>query len=257
VAGSPVTDTLYQGSYSLTANPSIAGNLIFQAVDARNGDPDILAIYSVNGALNWSVTPVRVNDDAINNGIGQDMSWGAFSANGIYAVAWRDRRNGITNDTSNYEVYSSVSLDGGVSFKPNYCLSSAPSPFINVIRGNDFLGVALNNTSLFSAWSDNRNSSPNKEDIYVRKESLITLTSINNILSQDVLFDVYPNPTNGTVHINTNNQKIKNIKLFNIQGEFLQEYFTNDFSVINLSNGMYFIIVETNKSTFTTKLIKK
>lgn len=35
--------------------------------DSRNGDPDIFLTRSTNGGNNWS-TPVRVNDDAINNG---------------------------------------------------------------------------------------------------------------------------------------------------------------------------------------------
>jgi len=255
VTGSQITDTLYQGSYSLSANPTIAGNLIFQAVDARNGDADILSLYSTNGGQNWSSTPIRVNDDAISNGFGQDMSWGTFSPNGIYAVAWRDRRNGITNDTSDFEVYTSISVDGGQSFGPNFCLSSMPSPFINQIRGNDFLGITLNNSDVFVAWSDYRTKTPNKEDIYFRKESLNLLNSNNDYYLKKPLQYVYPNPATETVYINTNNEKIINIEILNIKGEIIQECFTNNFSVTNLPKGIYYINVKTTKSTFTNKLI--
>jgi hypothetical protein len=257
VTGSGITDSLYQGSYSLSANPVVAGNLIFQAVDARNGDPDILAVYSTNSGQNWNVTPFRVNDDAINNGIGQDMSWGEFTPNGVYALSWRDRRHGIPNDTSGYEIYTSISTDGGSSFKPNYCLSSAFSPFINIIRGNDFLGVGLNNTDLFAVWSDNRNKYPNKEDIYLRKVSLSTLGSIKNLASQNFLICVYPNPTNGAVNISSEKQEIRIIKLYNAEGDFIREYFKNDFSVSDLPAGIYYIIAETERSTFFNKLIKQ
>jgi len=68
---------------------------------------------------------------------------------------------------------------------------------------------------------------------------------------------VYPNPTSGAVHVNTNNQKIKNIKLFNMQGQLIQEYFTNDFSVANLSSAVYFVTIQTDKFTLTNKLIKQ
>jgi hypothetical protein len=68
---------------------------------------------------------------------------------------------------------------------------------------------------------------------------------------------VYPNPTSGTVHINTSNSKIKSIKLFNLQGQLIQEYFTNDFSVANLPSGIYSINTQTDKSTFISKLIKQ
>ena len=34
--------------------------------DSRNGDPDILLIWSGDGGTTWSA-PVRVNDDAVGN----------------------------------------------------------------------------------------------------------------------------------------------------------------------------------------------
>ena len=68
---------------------------------------------------------------------------------------------------------------------------------------------------------------------------------------------IYPNPTNGVVHLDIAGQKIKSIKLYNIQGVFVQEYFMNDFSVSNHANGIYFIIIQTDKSTYTNKLVKQ
>ncbi len=255
VSGSQITDTLYQGSYSLSANPTIAGNIIFQAVDARNGDADILSLYSTNGGQNWSNAPIRINNDAINNGFGQDMSWGAFSPNGIYAMAWRDRRNGVTNDTSDFEIYTSISIDGGQSFIQNFCLSSMPSPYINQIRGNDFLGITLTNTDMFVAWSDYRIKTPNKEDIYFRKENLSLLNINNDFDLKNTMQCVYPNPANETVNINTNNEKIINVIILNNQGKIIQKYYSNNFSVTGLPKGIYFITVRTTSSIYTNKLI--
>ena len=68
---------------------------------------------------------------------------------------------------------------------------------------------------------------------------------------------IYPNPTNGIVHVDCTNQNIKCIKLFNLQGVFVQEYFTNDFTVSNHAPGTYFIVVQTDKSIFTNKLVKQ
>ncbi len=257
VSGSGITDSLYKGGYSLAVNPVNQDNLVFTVTDGRNGDPDILSLYSMDGGQTWNTTPIRVNDDSISNGAGQDMMWSNFSPNGIYGVAWRDRRNGITNDTSDFEIYTSISLNGGISFCPNYCLSSSPSPYINITNGNDFIGVTLNNNYLFTAWSDNRDNNPNQEDIYVRKENISTITRINNPISQSIWFNIYPNPVNGTVHINTNNQPVKNIRLFNIYGKLIREYSTNNLSVSTLPNGVYYIIIETNVSTFTRKFVKQ
>lgn len=67
---------------------------------------------------------------------------------------------------------------------------------------------------------------------------------------------IYPNPTNGIVHVDNVNQKIKNIKLYNLKGQPIEEFFTNDFSVKNLTPEIYFIVIQTDKLTFTTKLVK-
>ena len=256
ISGSAITDTLYQGSYSLSANPANANNLVFQVTDARNGDPDILTVNSMNGGQTWSSIPVRVNDDAIGNGIGQDMSWGAFSPNGVYAVAWRDRRNGLPNDTSNFEVYTSVSLDGGLSFRPNFCLSSSASPFINILRGNDFLGIGLSNTELFANWSDNRNAALNKEDIYARTENINLLTSLNEISSTNFLMTIYPNPNNGELSLKINIKS--NLKIYNLSGN---EIFSSEINFgvskikINLAEGIYFVELENAQGTFTEKMV--
>jgi len=68
---------------------------------------------------------------------------------------------------------------------------------------------------------------------------------------------IYPNPTNGIVHVGISNQKIKSIKLYNLRGDFIEEFFKNDFSVSNLTNGIYFINIQTDKSTFVNKLVKQ
>lgn len=76
-----------------------------------------------------------------------------------------------------------------------------------------------------------------------------------NHLENSIL--IYPNPSNGIVHVGNDNQKIKSIKLYNLQRGFIEEFFTNDFSITNLSAGIYFVIIQTDKSTFANKLIKQ
>ena len=45
---------------------------------------------------------------------------------------------------------------------------------------------------------------------------------------------IYPNPTNDMVHVAPFSQKIKHIRLYNLQGGFMKEFFTGDFSVSDL-----------------------
>ena len=68
---------------------------------------------------------------------------------------------------------------------------------------------------------------------------------------------VYPNLTNGTVHLNNDGQTIKNVKMYNPQGKLIKEFFSNNFSISNIASGTYYIVTQTSKSTFTNKLIKK
>jgi acetyl esterase/lipase len=80
-------------------------------------------------------------------------------------------------------------------------------------------------------------------------------TGFRNSNNSQLNFILYPNPANNVVHVTTGNQKIKSIKLFNLQGVLIQDYFTNDFSVSNLPNGIYFIKVEADNFILTKKLI--
>lgn len=214
-ANAAITDTLYQGSYSLSANPANASNIVLQFTDQRNGDPDIESQFSVDGGITWSAVQ-RVNDDAMGNGVGQDMSWSAFSSSGIFAIAWRDRRNFGTSSQDSFEVFTAVSTDGGISFFPNYQFSSAPSPFINIQRGNDFIGVGLNSNTLFSDWCDRR--TPNNE-IFFRGESLsLIASSENNLSSSHIFARVYPNPSGSEIEIYDLNNRKYDLAVFDVSG---------------------------------------
>jgi hypothetical protein len=83
------------------------------------------------------------------------------------------------------------------------------------------------------------------------------ITSVPEVSDFEDAMLIYPNPTHGIVHVSLENQKIKSIKLYNLQGAFIEEFFTNDFSVSMLTAGIYYIKVQTDKSTFTQKLVKQ
>lgn len=85
----------------------------------------------------------------------------------------------------------------------------------------------------------------------------VLLSSDPTVIQENDMLSVYPNPTSGNVRINISNEKIKVIKLLNLQGQLMREYFTNDFSIADLPNAVYFITTQTDKSTFTIKLIKQ
>ena len=71
------------------------------------------------------------------------------------------------------------------------------------------------------------------------------------------LITVYPNPTNGLVHIEIPHQNIQNIKVYDLQGQLIKETKQSPFNLSNYSNGPYFIKAQTNQGIYTYKLIKQ
>lgn len=95
----------------------------------------------------------------------------------------------------------------------------------------------------------------------VAQELLSTIVNnpvgINEISSAQENVSIFPNPTSGNIHVNIIGQKLQSIKVYNLTGELLQVHFTTEFSIANLPSGIYFVTTQTDKSTFTNKLIKQ
>ena len=85
----------------------------------------------------------------------------------------------------------------------------------------------------------------------------IPSTSVPEVADVENSIRVYPNPATDIVHLSNVNSKIKSIRLYTQQGKLIQEFFTNDFSVSTLAAGIYFIRIQTDKSSVTSKLVKR
>ena len=266
VVGSGITDTLYQGSYVLSANPVLAGNIVFTYTDQRNGDPDILSVHSTNGGVTWTSTPVRVNDDAISNGVGQDMCWAGFSATGKYAVSWRDRRNTGGTSSSPFEVFTTVSTDGGVSFKTNHNMNSTPSPFINIQKGNDFIGVCLDDNFVYNNWCDLRTGNT---EIFINKTAMAVFTDISEKENMNVMqLNVFPNPTseNATMTFHVIKKQYLQIVLFDVQGKLVKIIASQNFNegeqqikvnTFDIKEGSYLVRIQTEDQQVVSATLLK
>lgn len=85
-----------------------------------------------------------------------------------------------------------------------------------------------------------------------------TVTSVKPIAGNS--FEVYPNPTNGLITIQSEN--IKGITVRNILGSTLKTYkfqavSSKQLDLSDLQSGVYFISVDTGNGIYTSKLIKK
>ncbi|HEY6626484.1 MAG TPA: sialidase family protein, partial [Ignavibacteriaceae bacterium] len=128
-----------------------------RGVSPAGSDPDIVLIRSTNGGTNWS-TPVRVNNDLINNGKDQYYPWCTVDqATGQLMLVFYDSRD-VVNSQAN--VYMARSQNGGATFE-NFKVSDqahTPAPISGLAGGyaGDYIGVAAYNNAAYPLWADNR-----------------------------------------------------------------------------------------------------
>ena len=122
-------------------------------------DADICFSSSANNGSLWSA-PVRVNDDALNNGKQQFLPRITIDqTTGKIMIVYYDTRDFLANDSCN--IYMAVSADGGNTFS-NIKISDhshRPAPLAGYADGyySDYVSVTAQNDVVHPFWTDNRN----------------------------------------------------------------------------------------------------
>lgn len=86
-------------------------------------------------------------------------------------------------------------------------------------------------------------------------EYTISTAGINNDLSE-VNLHVFPNPTSQILNID-NEGEIEAVSIYNTLGELIQTETKKNFSVENLSSGMYILQIKTKNGTYSKRFIKE
>lgn len=113
------------------------------------------------------------------------------------------------------------------------------------------IGYQTNNNSIFYS---------------IEQEIFAAIENYGNIISctqtagfeqiQEGFTLIYPNPTNGLVTIEIQNQTIQGIQVYDLQGELIKETAESQFDLSNFPNGTYFIKAKTENDYHNYKLIK-
>lgn len=83
-------------------------------------------------------------------------------------------------------------------------------------------------------------------------------TSIADI--DELNIKIYPNPTSGFIHFESENTEIENIQIYDLTGKLIitKTGFENkEIDLSGISSGVYLVKINTNKKSFTTKIIKE
>jgi len=232
-------------AYCIAADAKRNGNVAFTWIDERYGDADVFLKKSTDYGKTWTL-PLRINDDSTKNGIEQDQVWMNYSLNGNLAIAWRDRRLSGKGDTVNFSIFSTISTDGGDNFALNKLMSTISSPYLNLPKGNSFIGVAISNNSMHSTWADLRTGDI---EIYYSKRELSTSVEETHKLSDGI--NIYPNPANLIFNLVYNGSlffpfsyEISDLNGNVIKRDLLQYH---QVDVSNLSQGTYFLKLISNE----------
>lgn len=136
------------------------------------GDLDVALLRRPAGAAVWSA-PVRVNDDAVGNGLIQRLPGLSVSRTGQVELLWHDRRHPYPGQTMEDYYYASSS-DGGATFGPNRRVTDRTRNLGVGLTGGVTGGfywpalVSLGDGRSLAAWGDSRegNFHTNTEDVY-------------------------------------------------------------------------------------------
>ena len=196
----PTADSLLKNGICISSNPIDTNNLIMISPSEVFGEPDVIS-YNTHDAGNTWNGPTRINDDMKGAyDTCHDLNWGSFTPNGTYAVVWRDRRNTGKGDSAAFQIYGSTSNNGGDSFNANFRISDTISPPVYLEHGDDFLGCAASDSSVYALWSDMRTG---KENTFFNATSFSKIpTGIVSVSNNPaVTVEAYPNPFHNETNI--------------------------------------------------------
>ena len=157
-------------------------------------DPDIILHRSTDGGQSWS-GPIRVNQDAVNNGVTQYFPGIDVDKTGAVNIIFYDDRNTTTDSTG---VFLARSTDGGDTWA-EYEISDhnfKPAPIGGLGQGyqGDNIDITSTGTKLWPVWMDN---STGIYQIWTAPVDIASLNSVEEELSVDSrqsLVRAYPNP---------------------------------------------------------------
>jgi hypothetical protein len=162
------------------------------------------------------------------------------------AIAWRDRRLSGKGDTVSFSIFSTISTDGGDNFAPNKLMSTISSPYLDLPKGNSFIGVAMSNNSMHSTWADLRTGDI---EIYYSNREIVTSVEETHQLCDGI--ELFPNPANSFIIIDFDKSMFvpNYYEIYELSGNLVKtkNLQNSQVNVSSLIEGTYLIILFNEK----------
>ncbi|MCX6162128.1 MAG: T9SS type A sorting domain-containing protein [Ignavibacteriae bacterium] len=163
--------------------------IVYTGKGTGTDNADIFFVKSTNYGANWSA-PLKLNDD--NTSGDQWMAAISVDKSGKIYIVWYDSRIDPQNFMT--QLYGTVSTNGGVSFVPDFPVSTTPFNPVNAFMGHYISVSAIGNTAIAS-WTDARNNNSGGYVGYLPDYAMTVAPEIINLGSNDSLTAVIKIPS--------------------------------------------------------------
>lgn len=122
---------------------------------------------------------------------------------------------------------------------------------------NDNFGnsVAISNQHAVVGTNNEYNDNPDSAYVFMD----VWYVSINTVTNEKI--SIYPNPSNGIIKIDIENNGMKRISISDITGkkiiEKVEQSQSTTFDLSGFDNGIYFVHIQTEKEKITAKIVKR
>jgi hypothetical protein len=207
----------------ITGGPN-NGRLYVAYMDRNGSDYDMYLRRSDDQGQSWS-SPLRLNDDAVNNGRDQFHPWLSIGQDGSVHVVFYDRRN----DPGNYymDLYYTKSTDGGLSWSPNErvtTVASDPNAGLRAGLIGEYIGLAaVDANRAVPVWTDMRDGS---QDAYTTVLSSLTGLPGDVAVGSLRLAPASPNPFRGSTRLSFSAATEDGIgfEIFDVRGRRVRQF---------------------------------
>lgn len=234
----PITASNYQDKAAIWIETALKNN--------ANGSPTVLLVHPNRS---YKLEGINILMEGISNEKIQVMEIGKFGD------FWKERKgfqctSAIENNSLTITIPSTQDLTNGVS--------------LIIDNGQDLSEMIVQNELNESVDYTKQNWRENDLVIYFGE----SLTSIKDLKFDEEKFNVFPNPVDEVINIETNNISfnITNISLLNMNGQTLfsqdqnplnisNKLYNIDLSTMVLASGMYFVVIKSDLGASASKRV--